>query len=278
MQKTILLLLLLITASSKSQNKTHENEINVLFIGNSLTYYHDMPQTLQMMVNETHPNINIEQVTFPGMSLYSHINEIITDETENLIETRKKKKGELTPTEKKIIEKKWDYIILQTGTIRLLIPEVRDFKINKAITSIKEMVTNPACKFILFNTWSSKGSFPKEYCYTSLLIDPSITKKECCSPTINNLEEENQLINQCYDIVAKENNIAKSNNGTKFYEVLIKHPEINLYDDDYHPNELGSFLNACIFYQMITHKKASKLKYNGEIEPKIAKLLKKIAK
>ncbi len=273
-----MILLLLITANSKSQNKTHDNEINVLFIGNSLTYYHDMPQKVQMMVNETNPNINIEQITFPGMSLYGHINEIITDETENLIETRKKKEGELTPTEKKIIEKKWDYIILQTGTIRLLIPEVRDFKINKAITSIKEMVTNPACKFILFNTWSSKGSFPKEYCYTSLLIDPSITKNECCSPTINSLKEECELINHCYDLVAKKNNILKSDNGSKFYKVLTKYPKIDLYDDDYHPSDLGSFLNACIFYQMLTNKKATKLKYNGEIEPKTAKLLKKIAR
>ena len=278
MQKTIVILLLFITVNSKSQNKTHDNKINVLFIGNSLTYYHDMPQTLQMMVNETHPNIKIEQITLPGQSLSGHLTEIVTSKTENGINTRMKEEGEITETEKKIVEKKWDYIILQTGGVGLLIPEYRELKESKAIANIKKMATNPACIFILFNTWPSKQSYPKNYCYPSRSIDKSISKKECCSPTINNLEEENQLINQCYDIVAKENNIAKSNNGTKFYEVLIKHPEINLYDDESHPSELGSFLNACIFYQMITHKKATKLKYNGEIEPKTAKLLKKIAK
>jgi hypothetical protein len=94
----------------------------------------------------------------------------------------------------------------------------------------------------------------------------------------NNLKEEYELINHCYDLVAKENDILKSDNGTKFYEVLTKYPEINLYDDDYHPSALGSFLNACVFYQILTNKKASKQKYNGDIDPKTAKLLKKIEK
>lgn len=43
----------------QSQDKTMDSDIHVLFIGNSLTYFYDMPQTLQMMLNETHPNIKI---------------------------------------------------------------------------------------------------------------------------------------------------------------------------------------------------------------------------
>lgn len=78
-------------------------------------------------------------------------------------------------------------------------------------------------------------------------------------------------------MVAKENNLLKSDNGNKFYEVRTKYPEIELYEDTSHPNKYGSFLNACIFYQMLTNKKASNLNYNGVIEPNTAKLLKKIA-
>jgi hypothetical protein len=95
---------------------------------------------------------------------------------------------------------------------------------------------------------------------------------------IENLEQEIKLINESYSLVAEKNGIKKSDNGTKFYEVLTEYPEIELYDDDSHPNANGSFLNACVFYQMLTYRKATDLQYNGEIEPKTAELLKKIAK
>lgn len=85
------------------------------------------------------------------------------------------------------------------------------------------------------------------------------------------------IINQSYEILARENNIRKSDNGNKFFEILTKYPEIELYDDDSHPSKYGSFLNACIFYKMLTNKKATDLIYTEEIEPEKAKLLKYIA-
>lgn len=261
----------------QSQDKTMDSDIHVLFIGNSLTYFYDMPQTLQMMLNETHPNIKIHQSTFPGQSLSGHLSDIITSRTENGISTRKKVEGEQTETELKLAERRWDVIILQTGTVSVLIPENRELKVNKAVAEIKDKVGNPDCKFILFNTWPSKREYPKEYCYPSRIIDPSIEKEECCSLVLKNLEQEIKTIDASYDLVAKENSLVKSNNGDKFYEVLKKYPQIELYDDEIHPNKYGAFLNACIFYQMLTNKKATDLNYIGDVEPETAKLLKQIA-
>lgn len=278
MRNFLLIILAFTITNCKSQKPQSFKELNVLFIGNSLTYFYDMPQTLQMMLNETNSNIKIEHSTFPGMSLSDHLDNIIESRTENGISTRKKEDGETTETEIKIAEKNWDIIMLQTGTVSVLIPENRDLKVNKAITDIKKLVSNPKCKFILFNTWPSKNEYPKQYCYPSRVIDKSIEKEKCCSPTLENLEQETRLINESYDLVAKKNNLLKSDNGNKFYEVLTKHPKIELYEDDSHPNKYGAFLNACVFYQMLTDKKASELKFNGELEPKTAELLKQVAK
>ncbi|MGK4568356.1 hypothetical protein [Flavobacterium sp. 3HN19-14] len=148
-----------------------------MFIGNSLTYFHDMPSTLQAMLNETNPNIRIEQSTFPGYSLSAHLSDMIVSKTENEISTRKKENGELTETEKKIAERKWDVVILQTGTVSVLIPENREFKVNPAISEIKKLVGNPGCKFMLFDTWASKNEYPQQYCYPAASIDNSIDKK-----------------------------------------------------------------------------------------------------
>jgi hypothetical protein len=104
------------------------------------------------------------------------LDNIIESRTENGISARKKEDGETTETEIKIAENYWDIIIAQTGTVSVLIPENRDLKINKAVTDIKKLVSNPKCKFILFNTWPSKNEYPKQYCYPSRVIDKSIEK------------------------------------------------------------------------------------------------------
>jgi len=277
MKNILLIILTFAITNCKSQKLQSSEELNVLFIGNSLTYFYDMPQTLQMMLNETHPYIKIDQSTFPGLSLAGHSSAIITSRTAHGIQTREKVQGETTETEKKITEKNWDIIILQDGTVSLLIPENRDLIVNKAILDIKKLVSNPKCKFVLFNTWPSKNKYPEQYCYLSRFIDKSIEKENCCSPIIESLEHETKLINESHDLVAEKNSLLKSDHGTKFYEVLTKYPEIELYEDDIHPNKYGAFLNACVFYQMLTNNKASELKYNGEIAPKTAKLLKKIS-
>jgi len=277
MKNILLIILAFVTISCKSQKNQSAEKLNVLFIGNSLTYFHEMPQTLQKMLNETNPNIKVEQSTFPGMSLSAHLDNIIESRTENGISTRKKEDGEFTETEKKIVKKKWDVVILQTGTVSVLIPENRNIKVNKAILDIKELVSNTNCEFILFNTWPSKKEYPKQYCYPSRSINQSLKNDKYCSPIMENLEQEIKLINESYDLVAKKNHLLKSENGNKFFEILTKHPDIELYEDNSHPNKYGSFLNACVFYQMLTKKKASDLKFIGEIEPNTAELLKQVA-
>lgn len=277
MKPTLLTLLTLAAFCCQSQPKTSEKESHVLFIGNSLTYFHDMPQTLQKMLKETNPGIKIHQSTFPGMSLDGHLSEIIESRTENGIQTRKKKPGEITETEKKIQERKWDAIIVQTGQISVLIPESRELVIDKAIASIKKLSTNPNCHFILFYTWATKDTYPTRYCYYAPGIDPNTTKKEFCSPLIDSLKHELDLLNQAHDLLAKKYTLTKSDNGNKFYEVLTRYPKINLYEDDSHPNTHGAFLNACIFYKILTKKKPSGLKFIGDLEPEIAKSLKQIA-
>ncbi|CAM1372842.1 SGNH/GDSL hydrolase family protein [Tenacibaculum xiamenense] len=276
-RKVLVIILVFAIVSCKSSRVVSLEERNVLFIGNSLTYYNDMPQILQQMLNETDSKIKVDQITNPGQSLSGHLSDIIVSRTENGISVRKKAEHELTETEKKIKGKSWDIIILQTGTVAVMIPENRRLKTAIAISEIKELAINPKCKFILFNTWPSKDEYPKQYCYPSQFIDHAIKKEKCCSLIMENLEDEIKLINNSYDEISKELGLLNSDNGNKFYRVLKEYPEIELYEDDSHPNKYGAFLNACIFYQLLTKRKPSDLKFIGEIEPKKADFLKRIS-
>lgn len=279
MKKLVILLILLCFSCKSTKKEGNNSQIkNVLFIGNSLTYFYDMPTMVQEMLNETHPGIHVEQSTFPGMSLESHMTEIIQYRTENGIGTRKKEVGEFTETEIKLKEKSWDIVILQGGTVSFLIPEARQFNNDDAITKIKVLNNNTNCRYLLFSTWPSRIDYPKQYCYSCDMIDAKITKRKCCSEKITSLKQHTSLINEAYQVTAQFQNLEKSNHTDIASEVLSKHKALNLYEDDIHPNELGSFLNACIFYQMITGEKASNLKYIGNISKDDAQLLKNISK
>jgi hypothetical protein len=254
-----------------------KDKVHVLFIGNSLTFINDMPQILQKMLDEDSANIRIHQSTFGGMSLSGHLSDVIISRSTDEIFTRKKLPGEHTESEIKLEERKWDFIILQTGTVGILIPEYRDLKVSIAVADFKKRSKNLNCKFFLFKTWPTKEAYPRNYCYPKSFIDNSLDKDRYCAPLIENLDDEMKLIDNGYDLVAAKNEISTSANGEKFYDVMKNYPDLELLEDESHPNKYGAFLNACIFYQIITVKKATELAFNGNIDIKTAKLLKMIA-
>lgn len=87
MRKILLLILTIFMVSCNSKIKEKSKEVNVLFVGNSLTYYNDMPQKLQGMLDEQNSNIKIDQITYPGFSLSRHLNNMIVSKSENGVNT-----------------------------------------------------------------------------------------------------------------------------------------------------------------------------------------------
>lgn len=272
---SILIIFAFFSANIGGQEVKKAKEVNVLFIGNSLTYYNDMPQILQDMVNETDPDIKIEQVSYPGFSLYAHLENIIEESSEDNIKTRKKGEGEVTATEKRIQEKNWDIIVMQTGGVNILIPEIKNLKVDPAIQEILNL-SNCQSKYVLFNTWTTKIDYPKEYCYPAVVVDRYAKPGEkICSPKISDEKNYAQLLESGYKELSSKNNLILTKHATLFERVREKHPNLDLLEDDMHPSRKGAFLSAAIFYELLTGKKANKLKYKADLNTEIATLLKK---
>lgn len=278
MRKILLLILTTITFSCISNDEEKSKEINVLFVGNSLTYYNDMPQKLQDMLDETDSNIKIEQITYPGFSLSRHLDNIIVSSSENGVNTRSKNDGEITETEKKLNEKNWDIVVLQTGGVAVLIPESVKYQVNPAITKIKNLVNNQDTRFILFNTWTTDVNYPKKYCYTGWMLNETLdSDKDYCSKEIKNSEHYLNLLNSSYKNIAEINSLERTNHGEVFQKAFEKYPELKILEDNMHPSNNGAFLSACIFYNLISDKDVQDLEYSADLDPKTAALLKKAA-
>jgi hypothetical protein len=266
---TILLMCVFIFSFSKEKPDQKE-KINVLCIGNSLTYYHDMPGMLQKMLDSANLNYEIIQATQPGQSLEGHFNDMVDSIVDGSSWTHHKEPGDTTPTEKILYSKKWDHIVLQEGQVRYLIPEVRALKVVPSLLYIKQLVKANDTKLVLFKTWASIDAFPKQDCYPSTIVDRSIKKQQCCSPRFKFYYQEASYLNFAYDSVAKVTNIPTLPITDCFAFIVKNHPAINLNDDHCHPSTYGSYLNACVLFKYLTKQKASSIIYFADLDKKSA--------
>ena len=279
MKKTIIKLVTFSTLliSCSSTKKIQKEEVNILFIGNSLTYYNDMPQIIQKILDTEKTKYKVSQSTYSGISLTQHLNRKMKIITRNNIELLPLGFSDTSETVKLLLLKKWDFVVLQDGTVRLLIPEVKEQLVIPAIIDFKKKLKNTNTEFVLFKTWPTIDTFPKQHCYPKGIINIALEKDMCCSPIIKSIEDEVSLINYAYDTVALASNIPTVPITDCFMEIIKNHPNINLYADKYsHPSILGAYLNACVFYKFFTKQNASEIKYRSGIDKKTAKIIQEV--
>lgn len=250
---------------------------NVLFIGNSLTYYSGMPEYLKAMLRSTNQPIEVDVSAYPGMSLESHLDQIVESRTEDSINTRKKKNGEQTETEKIILSKKWDIVILQEQPVRVLISEFRKRSTEMSIERLKKLIGNPTCRLILFKTWASTEAFPIQFCYPAFMLAQPVSKEKYCSKKFNSVGEIFSSLSVDYDSVASATTIGKVSIGDVYDEARRRYPTIELYDKDGHPTKFGAYLNAYIFYKLLLDGKAALMNYYGDLGKENAVTLQQLA-
>lgn len=123
--------ILLFTVLLNAQKK---EPIKILFVGNSFTYFWNMPELLGAMAESQGIAVEVYQSTVGGITLEEHY---------------KKEKG--THTREMLENKKWDYVILQDYSSRTISdPEKFEEYGGKFISLVREKKAKP----ILFLTWA----------------------------------------------------------------------------------------------------------------------------
>ena len=185
----------------------------ILFIGNSYTFFSDLPELLQKLAEENGKDVDISSVTKGGWSMVQFLDN--GDEyTEKLNATM-----ENAP---------FDAVILQDqSVISMQYPE----KFKDGMARMKQKFDGKAERVILYQTWARKNGNKK-------LEELGWTR-----------EEMHKGVTGAYRNVAAELGAELSPVGECFYEVYEKHPEIELYDPDgSHPSYTGSAFAAICHY------------------------------
>ena len=258
-----------------------QEKMDVLFVGNSLTYYHDMPRTVQRMIDEQHLQIKIDQSTFPGVSLSTHLMRINEGTS-----WRRTHDNELSPTVKKILCGHWDLIILQESPVTVLIPRSGKYNFEPALSKLDSIIKLKKSRTALYQPYAL-DEYPKHYCYPDAAIrmnmpDPGCQvgeKSRCCSDTFHNTTEEFEYMAKAFDTASKSINADVVRIGLAFEQCRTKYPHIPLYESkgDEHPSKEGSYLIACMFYKYITGQSLGKIKYSAQLNEGDAKNLRAVA-
>lgn len=220
MKKQILffVVILITTLTSFSQ------EIKkVLFIGNSYTFYNNLPELVNNIAQSLGDSLYFDSSTPGGFTFQQHSSH--------------------TETINKINSENWDYVVLQEQSQLPSFPpsQVESESIPYAQILNNLIQENDSCtQTMFFMTWGRKNGDQ----YNCANYPPVCTY----AGMQQRLRESYLLMGQLFDA-----EVAPV--GATWQQVRINNMDIELYNsDESHPSISGSYLAACVFYSSIFHK------------------------
>lgn len=238
------------TTAKKPDPVPDRGSLSVLFIGNSYTYYNNMPTVIfEGIAKSAGYDCYVKAITMGGHSLHQHAD--IHDGT-----------GYKVGVELLTSDYAYDYVVLQEQSMRPATNDLATFY--DAVRNLDERIRAMHAQPILYSTWGRRGD--SDYLTSTGMTNESMTWKLAAS----------------YTAIGEELNIPVGYVGLAFFEVYTGDSGIELYDPDTsHPSYAGSYLAAMTLFAKITGVDPTTVDYNGDpsvLSAKDAAVLKQAAK
>lgn len=218
------------------------DNIKVLFIGNSFTFYSDVPALFQSIAESANESVTVESVTQGSHTLTKFAD--ASDPFGKTVDDKLRASND------------YDVVILQEQSTR----PINNY--NGFLTAVKSLQskineTQQNCKIYLYSTWGYAEAAD------SLKI------------TIPQMEER---IRAAYDNAAAETDLKVCYVGKAFSKVYAEYTDINLYfTDNKHQSYAGAFLSACVHAATILDVNPCNTAFTGELDADTAATLKQVA-
>ncbi|MBE6643106.1 MAG: SGNH/GDSL hydrolase family protein [Ruminococcaceae bacterium] len=219
---------------------------SVLFIGNSYTYYNDMPTEIFKRIAES----GRVTVDVTAITKGSHTLSRFADPYDSYGASVER---ELTG------DKKYDYVILQEQSCRPITENAGDFY--SAVRNLAERIRYTGAEPILYATWGREKDSPtlEQYGWTN----ESMTWKLAAA----------------YRAIGGELDIPVAYVGLAFYDVYSNRNDIELYAADRtHPSYSGSYLAAVSLFSKIFGVDPTDIKFTGGLSAEDSEVLCRAAK
>jgi Secretion system C-terminal sorting domain/Domain of unknown function (DUF4886)/Immunoglobulin domain len=217
-----------------------QNQINVLFIGNSLTGYNDLPGMVESISKKAGKDVLVDKCMRYGLALRHIVNDV------SVID--------------KINEKDWDYVVLQSDDITAF-DDMYHIEIN-TLNRFKEYIYDNCSQtnIIYQMIWGIKGG-------VIIQGEGTYTYEEYITKIYNGTLH-----------IANELNLIIAPVGWAWRECINTRPEIELFASDRaHPAYPGSYLGACVFFNIIFGEEIRNNNYYGDLSSENAIYMQSVA-
>jgi hypothetical protein len=240
----LVILSLLFTFNYNAQTNT--KTLTCLFIGNSYTYVNNLPVLIDSLAKANGDDLVFDQNVIGGYTFNNHFNNATTIS--------------------KINSQAWQYVVLQAQSQE---PSFSPSQVNSqtlpyAIKLDSVINKNNTCsQTVFYETWGRKngdagncGAYPPVCTYTGM---------------------QNRL-RVSYKMFADTTKSIMSPVGEAFRASISYSPALELYDvDQSHPSLAGSYLAACVFYEVLFKKSVVNNNYKAGLSNAVALHLQNIA-
>lgn len=214
--KSILTFIIILFAVTNA----HASEpLRILYIGNSLTFMHNIPQLFADIAASKGETVEFHAHTPGGATFEDHDqNQILTD----LLQ-----------------EQSWDVVLLQEQSQRTAFPEEQKERVvyePAANLVSKARSANPEAEIIFYMTFARRNGDPM-----NVRVMPQVK-------TYLGMQD---LVIASYEEMVEENDAGLAPVGKVWKDMRREHPNIALYDDAVHQNSLGAYLAACTIFVTI---------------------------
>jgi hypothetical protein len=223
------------TEGDIEQAQSDEPGIRVLFIGNSFTFYNDMPQMVQELAegNPDGPAIFSVSRTRAGWTLEGAADDKGLD---SLLE-----------------DVHWDAVVLQERSWLLSFDDEYWLRSTYPYADeLRRKIEAAGSSVILVETWGYRDGLREEDSYDLM---------------------QQRLLAGVTEL-AQRLGMDVAPVGNAWWAVHSERHELDLWDDDgRHPSRAGSYLAACVFYKQLTGQDPAESTYTAGLDPELARYL-----
>ncbi|MBE5977717.1 MAG: hypothetical protein E7249_01110 [Paenibacillaceae bacterium] len=223
-----------------------KDQPSVLFLGNSMTYTNDLPSVFTQLSQSGGFMADVYELTEGSYRLEyfadreDEVGSQVYDALENYT---------------------WDYVILQEQSG---IATMGEETMYSAARTLDSLIRQAQGEPVFFMTWAFKEGI-------SIDLLAGLKYRE-------SRDEMQTEIASHYISIAKELNAMLAPAGIAFMRCTSQFPEIELWDEDEnHPSPAGTYLSACVLYNVLYDQSPEGLPYFGDLDEQTAGKLQLIA-
>ena len=218
--KRILILLFVLLPCFGWAQKPQQDSLRLLFVGNSYTYYHDLPKMVYEIAKSQNRKLSVHSITKGGEKLKGHLAN--------------------PKLRKMLLTQHWDFVVLQeqssTPAKQTEVVMAESYPAAKSLDSLIH-IGSPKAQTIFYMTWGHKYG-------TTHQIDNY--------PLAYTYEGMQERIKTSYLEMTYQNNAICAPVGMAWQRVREQRSDYQLYTSDLsHPSVLGTYLAANVIYTTI---------------------------